>query len=74
MILIMLIKQSSYFFPTFSLILTFFIHYEFFWIHDTSEKIHRFTDQNNPDNLNSLSTTQKKVLRLIVHNKNNASN
>ena len=49
-ILVMLIKQFSYSFPTSILILTFFIHYEFFWIHDASEKIHRPTDKNNPDN------------------------
>ena len=49
-ILVMLIKQFSNSFPTSILILTFFIHYEFFWIHDASEKIHRPTDKNNPDN------------------------
>ena len=56
----MLIKYFSYSFATFSLILTFFIHCEFFWIHNASRKIHKSTDQNNLNNLNSLSTTQKK--------------
>ena len=42
----------------------------FFWIHNASEKIHRFV-QHNPNNLNSLPTTQKKILRLTLLNRNN---
>ena len=63
-------KLFAYSLPIVSLILIFFIHYEFFWIHNASGKIHRFVNPNNP---NSLSSTQKRKLRLTLGNRNNAN-
>ena len=55
-----LIKQFSYSFLTVSFILTFCIHYEFFWIYNTSKKIRRFV-QHKLNNPNSLSPSQIQI-------------
>ena len=50
-VLVVLPNCQSYF--------SFFYLYEFFWIHNASEKIHRFV-QHNLNNPNSLSTTKEQ--------------
>ena len=52
-------KLFAYSFPTVSLILIFFIHYEFFWIHNASGKIHRFGKPKQPKFL--VRNAEKKI-------------
>ena len=55
----MLIKKVFVVLPDCQSYFSFLYLYEIFWIHNASEKIHRFV-QHNLNNPNSLSTTKKK--------------
>ena len=69
----MLIKQFSYSFLTVSFILTFCIHYEFFWIYNTSKKIRRFVQHklNNPNSLFPSQIQQKQHKQLLLTDSKN---
>ena len=68
-----LIKQFSYSFLTDSFILTFCIHYEFFWIYNTSKKIRRFVQHklNNPNSLSPSQIQQKQHKQLLLTDSKN---
>ena len=68
-----LIKQFSYSFLTDSFIWTFCIHYEFFWIYNTSKKIRRFVQHklNNPNSLSPSQIQQKQHKQLLLTDSKN---